>query len=217
MPPLIDLIGREFGRLKVIKRTCNDKFGHSMWLCVCSCGKEKIIVNYSLINGTTKSCGCWNIEKTVRRSIKHGHKRIEKVSKIYRAWESMIKRCTNYNDNGYKNYGSRGITVCQRWRKFSNFLEDMGEPPTSKHSIDRIDNDGNYCAQNCRWATRKERNRNTRNNHLILFNNKEQCLAEWAEETGISSATILWRLSNGWSVERSLITPVRKKKKRKSK
>lgn len=127
----------------------------------------------------------------------------------------MIQRCTNPNDKRYKNYGGRGITVCKRWRNsFEKFLEDMGEPPTKEHSIDRINNNGNYCKSNCRWVTRKEQNRNKRNNRLITYKGKTQCLIEWAEEYNINYDTLWCRIYKyGWPIEKALTTPVKKRRK----
>lgn len=201
----LDLIGERFGRLVVLKKVGNDKWRHTQWLCQCVCGKEKIILGYDLRSGHTKSCGCL--------VIKHGHYRNNKRSRIYRSWEGMIGRCTNLNDKDYQSYGGRGITVCGRWRKFVNFLEDMGEPSTQQHSIDRINNDKGYYKENYRWATKKEQQRNTRGNRLITHNNKTQCLIEWAEEFGINYSTLQGRLSRGWLIEKALTTPVQKRRK----
>ena len=117
----------------------------------------------------------------------------------------MIQRCINPNDKKYPLYGSRGIRVCKQWEKFENFLKDMGECP-SGYSIDRTDNNKGYNKENCRWATPKEQARNRRNNHMISYNEKTQCLAAWTEETGIASSLISWRIKNGWSTEKALTT-----------
>jgi len=201
-----NLIGQKFERLIVLKRMDNDKWGKSCWLCECDCGKEKIVIGSDLKSGNTKSCGCLAKEKLIKRLTKHGHSTTTKVSKTYISWADMIQRCTNPNHKDYHNYGGRGIKVSKRWVKFENFLEDMGEPPTDKHTLDRISNDGNYCKSNCRWATRKEQSRNTRRNRLITYKGKTQCLIEWAEELGINYSTLKWRLCNGWSIERAFET-----------
>lgn len=123
----------------------------------------------------------------------------------YEAYHGMIRRCYNSNHATYSDYGGRGITVCHRWREsFLSFYEDMGERPSKNHSIDRIDNDGNYEPSNCRWATPKEQQYNTRRNLLLEFNNKKQCLAAWAEEIGIKYPTLYSRLRSGWTNERML-------------
>ncbi len=205
-----DISGRTFGRLLVIKRIDNDKWENIRWLCLCDCGKEKTIRSGDLKRGRTKSCGCLRKELMTT----HGHKSEGQVSRTYMAWQSMIKRCTNPNDKAYHNYGGRGIKVCKRWMKFENFLEDMGEPPTQEHSIDRIDNDGNYCKANCQWAIPKEQARNRRNNLFITYRNKTQLLIQWAEEYQISYYVLWERLFKlGWSIEKALTTPVRKRRK----
>lgn len=125
----------------------------------------------------------------------------------------MIQRCTNHKNKYYPNYGGRGITVCQEWRdSFENFLKDMGECP-SKHQIDRIDNNGGYRKENCRWVTPKTNSRNRRDNRLETHNGKTQCLAAWAEEIGINIKTLGSRLRNGWSIENALKISVAKKEK----
>lgn len=124
----------------------------------------------------------------------------------------MIKRCHNPKDYGYYKYGARGITVCDRWRNsFSNFLEDIGFAPTKKHSIDRINNDGNYEPDNCRWATSVEQARNKRITHSITFNNKTQSITDWARELNINHQTLSARITRyKWSIERALTEPIRK-------
>lgn len=213
MPKLIDLTGQKFGRLIVIKQVDNDKHGNSYWSCLCDCGKKKIISGSHLRSGHTKSCGCLKVEKTIQRSTKHGHNKKGKVSRTYKTWLGMIQRCNNPNVKHYNNYGGRGIVICDRWKNsFENFLEDMGEAPVG-HQIDRIDNDQGYFKENCRWATRKEQNRNRRDNHLITFNGKTQCIADWAEETGIAEGNILYRLKHNWSIEKTLTTHSKKRGK----
>jgi hypothetical protein len=121
----------------------------------------------------------------------------------------MIRRCTNPDSTGYARYGGRGITVCDRWREsFANFLADMGPKPTPRHTIDRINNDGNYEPGNCRWATGKEQCRNTRRNRYIEHDGRRMTQVEWCEETGMIKATLCCRLKSGWSVAAALTTPV---------
>lgn len=145
--------------------------------------------------------------------LKHGHNKKGKISKIYTVWANIVQRCTNLNSPNYKNYGGRGITICKRWLKFENFLFDIGEPPTSKHQIDRIDNDKGYKLSNCEWVLSKTNSRNRRNNHLTTFNNKTQCLSAWAEEYNIKQNTLWCRLYKwNWSIKKALTTPTRKYK-----
>jgi hypothetical protein len=210
---MLNLIGQKFGRLIVIQRMNNDKHKKTQWLCKCNCGKETIIIGSHLKSENTRGCGCLKKEMITQRSTIHGHAKSNKKSYIYKTWIHMIQRCTNPNDKKYPIYGNRGITICKRWMKFLNFLKDMSEPPTNKHSIDRINNNGNYCKSNCRWATRKEQARNTRKNRLISFNGKIQCMSAWAEELYIDKSTLWSRLNSGWSIEKALTTPIKKCKK----
>lgn len=130
----------------------------------------------------------------------------------YRSWAGMIQRCTNFSDPRYKDYGGRGILVCNRWRSFQNFFKDMGNRPEGT-TLDRIDNNGNYEPENCRWATPKEQSRNTSFNHLITHNGKTQSLVSWADETGINQRTLYARISRlGWSIEKALTVPTAKKR-----
>lgn len=125
----------------------------------------------------------------------------------YVSWDNMLCRCRPSSHHA-KYYASRGIAVCERWKTFANFLADMGERPLG-HELDRIDNDGGYCKENCRWATRSAQNRNKQNNHLWTFRGKTQCIQDWAEETGIAWLTLKSRFLNGWTIEEILSTPIR--------
>lgn len=204
---MIDLINKRFNRLVVIKRVMDDKCGNRRWLCRCDCGILKIILGCNLLTGNTKSCGCLQKELTSSRSMLHGH-RINKItSGTYATWQSLIQRCIHPTHRNYKNYGGRGITVCNRWLKFENFLTDMGKKPKG-YEIDRIDNNKGYYKRNCKWVTSKENNRNKRNNHLIIFNGEIQCLAAWSEQYNISQHTLTMRLRRGWPIPKALLTPV---------
>lgn len=200
MPQFVNLIGKRFGQLIIIKQSNNNKSNKIMWLCRCDCGNEKTICGGDLKNGRTKSCGCL--------LVTHGLSN----HNLYPIWNQIIQRCTNVNDKYYSDYGGRGIKVCERWRKFENFLEDMGERPPGCQ-IDRINNNKGYYKENCHWTTSKQNNRNRRDNHLETYNSKTQCLAAWEEETGIRQSIIRHRLKTGWSIEKALTTPVRKIKK----
>ena len=202
-----DLTGKKFGRLTVVSCAGRNIRKQAMWTCRCSCGNEKVIAAFNLQQGT-KSCGCLQKESVRTFSRKHGY--ASKVARpaIYTAWRSMIDRCYYPRLAAYKNYGGRKIKVCRRWRhSFVNFLADMGEPPTEKYSIDRIDNNGNYEPGNCRWATRIEQQRNKRTNRMLTFNGETHCSAEWNEKLRLPHGTITRRLFSGWSVEQALSIP----------
>lgn len=216
MSRFLDLIGQKFNRLIVIKLAGKDKNGKYQWLCRCGCKNKNMIVQSGhLRSGHTQSCGCLKIEKTIKRSTKHGHNKRNRTSKTYNAWKHIKERCLNQNCKEYKYYGERGITICQKWLEFLNFLKDMGEPPTKNHTIDRKNNNRNYCKSNCRWATKKQQMRNTRRNHLITAFGKTQTMVEWTEEIGISYIALSNRINKcGWSPIKALTTPVKTKKRK---
>lgn len=150
------LVDQVFTRLTVIERDTTKK-SRVFWWCICECNVLKSVAACELKAGKTKSCGCMDAERKKVGSLKHGYNR----TPTYVCWSNMIARCGNKNRPDYKNYGGRGISVCKRWRDFSNFLQDMGEKPPNL-SIERNDNNGNYELSNCRWATSSEQRRNQR-------------------------------------------------------
>lgn len=126
------------------------------------------------------------------------------LSPEYKAWGHMKERCYNSNCVNYKNYGARGITLCDRWKDFINFYQDMGTKPSNKHSLERIDNNGNYEPNNCKWATRGQQLRNKRSNRILRFKNKSMVLTDWAFYLKMPYSTLAMRLKRGWTVERAL-------------
>lgn len=196
-----DLIGQKFGKLTVTSYAGTDRHRKRIWSCACSCGNESIVSTTQLILGKTQSCGCYLVEA----HTKHGdHKSLE-----YYAWGSMRKRCESPGAKFYEKYGGRGIKVCNRWQSYENFLGDMGRKPTKNHSLDRIDNDGDYTPENCRWATKSQQTRNRSASVWIEFNGKTQLMGDWAAELGINYHALYQRVRKGWTIERAFTTPAK--------
>lgn len=207
-----DLAGQRFGRLVVLYDTGERKSRNVVWRCKCDCGNEVDVAGYSLTSGNTTSCGCYNRERSVEANTVHGMNRQGERHPVYAAWSRMLQRCENPNNKRYKDYGGRGIRVCEEWHDAKVFIEwALSHGWREGLSIDRIDNNGNYEPGNCRWATLREQARNKRSNRLITFNGKTQSLAAWAEEMGINSSALRYRIYQlHWSVERALTEPVRR-------
>jgi len=198
MPPAKHLTGRRFGRLTVLREQGRNRHGSVMWATRCDCGTELAVSTGSLTDGNTTSCGC--------SRTKHGATWTPEWS----IWQTMIKRCGNPGAKGYQDYGGRGIRVCESWRKdFRAFIRDVGPRPSPRHSLDRLDTDGNYEPGNVRWATPIEQARNKRNNRVITIGGTRRTLAEWSEVSGIRYTTIRERLRRGWSASRAVTEPTK--------
>lgn len=209
MPPFRNLVGMKFGRLYVIEREGTDypvKFR-----CKCDCGNEKIILSASLIGGNTTSCGCFRKEQALKATKKHGMWR----SRMYNCWLNMKQRCYYEKSKFYKDYGGRGITVCDEWKNsFEAFYEwSMENGYNDKLTIDRIDVNGNYEPSNCRWATRKEQQLNRRTNVLHTLNGVTMAESQWCEKLGGEETLIISRLKRGWTIEEALTIPASNKKR----
>jgi hypothetical protein len=208
LPHVQDLTGLKIKRLRVLQYSHTDG-RNSYWFCRCDCGTTKVFPRRRL--PYIHSCGCYKSDWAREQFQTHGKTK----TKEHRAWCGMITRCYNTRNHKYPDYGGRGVIVCERWRhSFESFLADMGQAPSPAHSIDRIDNDGPYSPDNCRWATATEQARNQRKSHILTHNDRSLTTAEWAIEIGIPVTTLHNRLSSGWSVEKSLSTPLRHQKPR---
>lgn len=195
-----DLTGLPFG-LWTVLREAESRNSRRYWRCRCECGTEASVDGKELRIGRSNSC--------IRcRNRTHGKSNTRCPE--YLVWKLMRSRCHNPANKNYDRYGGRGIAICKEWDSFETFYQDVGQRPTPKHTIERIDNDGNYEPGNVRWATRKEQARNTRRNCMIAFNNVTQSIPDWAETIGISGGALHQRLSSGWSVERALTTPLQR-------
>jgi len=191
----IDLTGQKFNKLTVCEEWYNSDTKYWMAFCECECGNTTDVRKINLVSGHTKSCGCLQREKVIEANIKHGELSNGRDSKEYRTLENMIQRCYNLNNSQFKNYGGRGIKICQRWLdSFENFLEDMDRAPGIEYSIDRIDNDGDYCKENCKWATPKEQLQNTRRNVWLECDGIKMIKTGWMRELSISHKFIDDRL-----------------------
>lgn len=188
------LIGERFGRLVLVSEVPQKRKWIRRALCVCDCGTFREAEIYHLKGGKIRSCGCLRDEILKTSSITHGMN----DTKVYRTWEHIKTRCLNKNDKSYPQYGGSGITVSSDWMTFENFYEDMGDPPSPKHSIDRIDNNKGYCKGNCRWATAKEQSRNQRTNLVITYQGQTKCLSDWCELKSLNYAMAYARYKKGW-------------------
>ena len=163
------LTGQQFGRLTVSEEI-ERQGSHRIVICKCQCGNARTVRFASLRSGNTRSCGCFQRERVSKVMTTHGKMNTAE----YRSWCHLRSRCLNKANVGYHNYGGRGITVCERWGKFENFLIDMGERPSKKHTVERVDNDGPYSPENCIWATKDTQVNNMRTNRCLTLN--EVCL-----------------------------------------
>lgn len=219
----VDLIGQKYGRLTVLKRA-EKKNGnrHARWVCECDCGNVVVVSSDKLRNGDTRSCGCYKIEKATERISNYNAEEHENPNlihgmsgtRLYWAYFHMLERCYNENINNYKNYGGRGITVCNEWRKSPKafiewaLLNGYGDDLT----IDRIDVSGNYEPLNCRWVDMKTQANNKTTNVFVELNGDRITLSQLADKYGIGRGTIWWRYKSGWTPEKMTI-PVRRKEK----
>lgn len=199
-PRFKDISGTKINRWTVLSYAGRVNASYT-WHCRCDCGQERVVNGQHLRAGRSKSCGCLQSEITAARNAKHGYSNTPE----YDCWRSIKFRCFNSRHKSYANYGGRGITICDRWREsFDNFLADMGHRPSDKHSIDRIDNDGNYEPTNCRWAVVVEQLSNRRNNVLVTRDGVTMTATEFAAQNGISRQALYTRLGRGQTMEHAI-------------
>lgn len=201
MPKKVDISGRQFGRWVVLHEAGRSNAGKVMWLCRCACGKKERVAGGDLRSGRTKGCKPCSARD---KATTHG----ETKTKLHYTWLRMKDRCYNRNSADYKHYGERGISVCAEWRDTYIAFRDwsLENGYVEGLEIDRIDNNGNYCPENCRWATRRQQTQNTRRNVLIEINGDIKCRAEWARESGLNVNMIARRQQRGLRGE-DLLSP----------
>lgn len=218
MSSLIDLTGKRFGRLTVVGRAADyiKPSGKrcAMWHCVCDCGKEKDILGENLKKGATRSCGCFRSDENTRQNSTHHLS----TSPLYAVWCAMKARCNNPNATYFKHYGGRGIKVCDSWMNSfesfrdwamsSGYNENAGR---GECTLDRIDNNGNYEPENCRWITSVAQANNRRSNRVFSYNGEEHNITEWAGIMGLNPKTLFNRIYSGWDFKRAITTKINNK------
>ena len=196
MSKFYDITGARYGRLTVVGITGQKKYDKHLWACLCDCGNTTHLIKRVLESGNTRSCGCL-------LTTTHG----ASETAMYRTWAGILTRCLNPKAPAYRNYGARGITVCDRWRGrsgFANFLADMGPKPEPGYSLDRADNSGPYSPDNCRWATHEQQSNNRRANVLITIQGETKTLMQWTRAKKLPYDRVWHRLRAGWAPERAL-------------
>jgi len=210
MRAFIDLTGQRFGRLVVVGRAdpACDKHGTARWRCLCDCGNEKDVRGSDLRRGRTTSCGCLQKERVRAAHTIHG----QCYSRLYSIWTNMHTRCENPHSTNYDNYGGRGVSVCEEWHDFANFMQWAERTGYQENlTLDRIDVNEGYNPVNCRWITMAEQQRNRRNNIKITYHGVTRCLSDWAATFGIKVVTLWQRIFRyHWDVERAFTAPVQK-------
>lgn len=213
MGTVIDLTGQRFGRLQVISFCGFTNAKKAKWLCKCDCGNYREVIGVNLRNGNTKSCGCYCSEKIIERNTKHGFE----GTKICMLYRNMKSRCSNKNNKAYKYYGGRGIKVCEEWSNKENGLKNFVEWAYShgydektergKCTLDRIDVNGDYCPENCRWVDLFEQANNKTNNVIIEYMGEKDTVQNWCKRLNVSAAMVRHRIERGWSEERLFDKP----------
>lgn len=196
---LKNMVGMEFNGCKVVSREGSDKWGQALWKCVCRCGKYFVSTGGNIRSGNTKSCGCYSIKRTKESNTTHG----DSGTRLHNIWYGIIRRCTRPSNSMFDYYGGRGITVCNQWlNSYEEFKEwSISNGYADDLTIDRIDNDGGYTPNNCRWVTYKEQGLNKRNSRMVEFNGKVMNLSTVSEISGIAESTIRNRIKAGVPID----------------
>ena len=203
-----DLTGQRFGRLVVLE-DAGRSHGSPLWKCKCDCGEIKSVTSGHLVNGDTRSCGCLCRENRGKTSKTHG----ETKRRLYKIWVDIKTRCYNERSRNYYKYGKRGVAMCNEWKNSYEAFRDwsVANGYTDNLTIDRIDFNGNYTPNNCRWVTQKVQQNNRRNNHLITYDGETLTISQWNERMGFSRGLISQRLNKlGWSTDKAITTPQRR-------
>lgn len=200
-----DLTGKTFGRLTVLRFAGYYRGQFPYWHSICTCGHTATSAASALKQGNTQSCGCLREERKLQSKITHGMS----YTSLYAAWHSMKSRCLNPKAQQWRNYGGRGITVCEEWLIFPSFMKDMGPSWRPGLSLNRKDNNAGYFKENCTWSTIEEQSNNTRRSHFVEYQGETRTIMEWSRHFGIGWSTIKERIRRGWPSEK-LFTPVRK-------
>ena len=201
----VDLTGNRYGRLVVVKDSLRRKNSCVMWECLCDCGNTTYVITSHLKSGAIRSCGCLRKEENKVRLKTHGLSK----SRLFRIWAGMISRCKNKTQSGYKNYGGRGISVCKEWNDSFSVFKDwaFAHGYNDNLTIERIDVNGNYCPENCKWITKAEQNNNTRQSHFVTIEGKTLTIKQWCDVYGISDKVVRCRIRRGWSEVNAITKP----------
>lgn len=209
----IDITGRKFNRLTVIRRLGRDVWHQYFWECRCDCGQICSVRGHEIRSGRTKSCGCLWRESIILHNQTYTHPKRPHMPKSprtpeHQVWSNMKQRCYNQNHARYKDWGGRGIRVCDEWlNSFQAFLSHVGLRPSPVHTVERINNNGDYEPGNVHWALPVDQARNRRDNRVIVFNGESKILGDWAKQYGLRFGCLHWRLKNGWPLDRAITTP----------
>lgn len=196
-----NLSGQRFGRLTVLSLAIDEPYKKKKWLCKCDCGREIEVAGSNLVSGHSTQCKQCQLKAIQCGNVTHN----QSCTKLYNVWNGMIQRCTNTNHKSFPDYGGRGITVCEAWHSFDDFQKWAWEHGYGENvEIDRIDNDGSYCPENCRWIERIKNARNKSNNKIIVYKGESKTLSEWAAYFGVNYKNLSRNLNKGYTLDEAI-------------